>query len=638
MQKGKLIGNFTPIRPESAGKTPDIQKSGHEVTLLNKNRKNEKWFFKKYPPEQIKLAEYEAAISVLYRVLLNNRAPKIRVIYEDEAKTVILGSISKEIPGFMPLNVALKSYSLEHLIEQGLAKAIKTSKIRQDDDVHDRNLGFAPGIGVCRIDYDMSLYPLTSKIKGKRTIQGIIYPLPDKAFPVTPSNIKDIINSSDISAYHWPRKKEFSSLKDDPKFIYDEYRTLLKYILLDTDIVPSLIRPFLSSEEDVQNISQHEKLCHEEFSGVLFNMPEFREAVFKNPEYIVEILAEFEEYNKNIRGKDEHIINLEKIKENYRKIFRSSIEYQFSYQLINFEIFSLSLNEESQDYTKDFIRETTDILVAHYADQHYSPSKDGDFAISLRLKIETFKANLRDKYPEDMVNKINEHCNNIDLLLGYIQPHSIKHPDVINIVYDLAQKKLKTDTKELVRRLQAARARQEKPISKKPRQEFSLQNIADELYEWANNLDNKEYITKAIEAAYSEYIVEKWGASWRNDPQKSKEAQELKAFSENSDIDVTTLFSKILNTLKGGSWGPQSFNTLLIINLITQFSNYKNKDLKALPLSDFFSNRDYLLFYQQAPSREVTITEEKKSLHDIALRFYTMLAAGRPTASAALSR
>lgn len=628
--KGKLISQFTPVSSRADAPVPDIKKSGHEVTLVYKPRKDTRWFFKKYSPEQVKLAEYEAAFSAFYQLMLNNRAAKIRVVYSDETKREIVGAVSKEIPGLIPLNKALTLHTLEELIDSGLAQAILTSSINEEDDLHDGNLGFANGTGICRLDYDMSRYPITSKIKGKRIVQGTIYPLPEKAFPVTPSIIKDITNSAEISAYHWPRKKEFSSLKDNPRFLYNEYRALLKYILLDTDIFPLLFKPFLSNEEDLQNLSSHEKLCHEKYSGVLINMPEFREAVFQNPEYIIEILAEFEEYNTNIRGKNEIVIDLEKIKENYRSVFKSCIKYQFMYLLISFEKFSLSLE-------KEFIEQITEMIVIHYADKHLTPSEDSDFAIRLRHKIEIFKSTLEDKFSEDIKSKIIEHCNAIDSLLGYIRPHSTKYPEVTNLIYNLSQKKTKIDALELSRRMLAAQTKQERPVSR-PRQQFTLQNIADELYMWANNPESKEYIIKAIQTANSEYNANKWFASWRNDPHKIKQASDLKNIIENPEVNISTIFNKFLETLRNGSWGPQSFNTLLIVNLIIQFSNYKNKDLTALELADFLSDRDYLLFYQQAPSSKIMISGEEKQLYDIAQNFHTLMVAGRPVASASLTR
>jgi hypothetical protein len=255
---------------------------------------------KNYPPL---LAQIEAAMSHSYRIVKGKNSAKLRPVVDDDGH--VIGTVSFEIPGFKSFFET--NYTLEELLKWNVAQELVSRYIREEDDLHPGNWGVGQDFELYGIDFDMSLYSLTSvpELKGCRTINnGIFAPTPDHCFPVTLRDLEQFPILEDQQPCHWPTKNPnngnlfkkyrdievFKALSKHPKFIEQKWMAFLIEL-----IVPKMWRFLVigdhfckdaTSQATLHKISSYldERLLKIEFT--LIQIPAFRKFIIQGKDYL----------------------------------------------------------------------------------------------------------------------------------------------------------------------------------------------------------------------------------------------------------------------------------------------------------------------------------------------------------------
>ena len=357
-------------KKEEEKDNPHVEKSSHTVSIVKKYKKDGVtlnpglYWYKENNIENSPISEYEAAICRFYRFLSPETVSKcwavtsVRKTKDGYDEIVRVGVLSKGIPNFKnliqdPLTQAdIEKYAAE------LAKALVLSYIMQEDDLHRGNMSKKGK----RVDFDGSLWPLLSLIKGKRWFNSH----DDHGFKVFEHDLRELPSIAMAQPAYWPSlyshystglnkncfsKKEtsiFQSLKDFPLISYIVKKELLRFILTDRSNYKKMAS--LDIREDtwfeltldeidektkrkkkiwrpaIEVFADHMQDRINEFRKVLIYFPEFRVFVKDNAEadgvtVLDEILREFDQHNKRLKGKPyaaEMTADLDLIQEKFR--------------------------------------------------------------------------------------------------------------------------------------------------------------------------------------------------------------------------------------------------------------------------------------------------------------------------------
>lgn len=337
-----------------------------------------------YPPL---LAKYVVAFSVLVRAALGERASEDRLIYNDTGQ--IIGSVSIEVPNFVPLLKAGKTYddpkknelgnpNKETLIKYNVAELLVSAYKHKNNDLHPDNIS-VNGL----IDWDELYYEITSIIKGQRVLSGIAFETPKVS---TQAREKDLRSFPNVGArIHWPtnfvpknwnllkmyKTGAFLELQGDSEFTDQYFTAILKELLaFDKKMLTQRMKLYLGNEElnlnelpidkrvALLSFGRESKLfldeqgkerkfvehCimfleqeHIKFKNILLNMPEFHDFLIKSnkdPAKIVEIKKWF------INQNEKNIIpyNLNFIDTELHTLWRECFKQKFADHMKQFDI------------------------------------------------------------------------------------------------------------------------------------------------------------------------------------------------------------------------------------------------------------------------------------------------------------
>lgn len=252
--KHRLVERLNFFGDASAA-LPNSTKSFHlveKVTYKNRNR------FYKHNPEGSLMSALETVGWSLYHLIEPDYVPdKANTHYNRQGKSV--GVSVAEIPNFSSIKESpLTELDLENEeILKGLAICMVLSWFFAEDDLHRGNMDKFGH----RIDFDMSLYPVTGYFKESAFLH-VYRPCDPSRFNITERDIESFPKLTDANPFYWPTKPQpiidegtrnklssflpisnnafqctdielLKKLSDNPTFIYYKYRTMLKLSLLN---------------------------------------------------------------------------------------------------------------------------------------------------------------------------------------------------------------------------------------------------------------------------------------------------------------------------------------------------------------------------------------------------------------------
>lgn len=362
----------------------DLSTSFHSVEKVRKKNPganpNQFYFFKHNALGSL-MPPLEATACGFYQFIAPNNVSSSRAHYDEKSHYQYVGVSSKAMPHFKSiLEDPLTDADLDDDdIVKGLAIALTTSYLFEEDDLHRRNMDKRGQ----RIDFDMSLWPLFSKFKeGRFILDWALREPKENSFVVTEKDIRQFPNIEDATPFYWPTKcapyiseylpisknsftpKEnvlYKKLAKHPTFIYYKFRTLLKYILSEALIYRNIAK--LDIPEDILHenkkildiIKEHEEKRIFDFQKVLVDMPEFHEFLNQNSKRALnEITAELIARNQKIRIKIDKYRNVPEKR-------RKKAKYQD-------QLMSIETIEDNFKKIQEVIKKRTTIAISQWSD------------------------------------------------------------------------------------------------------------------------------------------------------------------------------------------------------------------------------------------------------------------------------
>lgn len=363
---------------------PESAKTFHVVVTVPRNGKTR--FFKHNTPGSV-MSELEAVAWSFYHLIAPRYVPpKANAHFNREGEYI--GISLEAIPGFKSTieeGGALTEEDLKNPeIVKGLAVNLAMSYFFEEDDLHRGNMSK----NGCRIDFDMSLWPIFGHFKEGSKIDWMYRPYDQKGFTITAKDIDNFPELIDAKPFYWPTKppmaivetarkalsgyvpiskngfptddnKLFISLKNNETFIYHKFKTLLKCMLVSEQDYQHLIAQHLREnlrhtdpqipEKNISDLLlKHIEMRKRDLRNVLINMPSFHNFLWKNgKKAMLEIMEEFREHNKSVRNSEtkkwmkdpsratdplfDGLINLVNIKHAYSSIFRDAKDIAIHY-------------------------------------------------------------------------------------------------------------------------------------------------------------------------------------------------------------------------------------------------------------------------------------------------------------------
>jgi hypothetical protein len=210
-----------------------------------------------------------------------------------------------------------------------------------ENDLHPGNWGFDVDKNLIRMDFDRSLWPLSCKYLKqmpqevtffeKAILNKHLAIKPADAFVITAEDIINFPDLSDAKPTCWVTGNRYnvtfeylSELKNNDDFIKLKWKYFLKSILITDEIVVEIFSGYIGSPKTSAKFSNHLKERIKKLEEVLLTIPQFCEYVKNNPKVIDELVAEFNEYNSNVKDKRKDLrINIDEVKKTYAEIVTS---------------------------------------------------------------------------------------------------------------------------------------------------------------------------------------------------------------------------------------------------------------------------------------------------------------------------
>jgi hypothetical protein len=286
----------------------------HSVYLVE-DKKSKQLFYHKKNPANRKIAEWEAAISWYWKLMLGEKVAAARCSYDNQGKR---NTNSERIEKFVSFNEMLKQkklFSVDELVKElvkgGLGGILAVAHILQEDDLHSGNIGFANGL-VRKIDHDRSFF---SRITHKYTslhsneirenpLNGQIIPSPNQAFPIKSEDIEKLPNFVYAKPYHKPAEwlKRIGinpvTLGKHPGFIRDKYKHYIKSILINEEILKKIAAAHMVSKKSQNEFVKEISQINKEFYKELLSLKEVQQLVNDDKNLLQEIIDEFTQYNQ----------------------------------------------------------------------------------------------------------------------------------------------------------------------------------------------------------------------------------------------------------------------------------------------------------------------------------------------------
>lgn len=336
-------------RVESKDKSHEgVAKSGHEVKRASKAYpskpgKAKKDIFAK--TNEMQQAEFESAMGEIYGLLLEDGAPKSRVVVDETG--LVIGSYSVGVPLKDFNKMSRAELKTEKLAETRIAGNAVAKYFLAEDDWHQENLDSS-----YVIDHDMSLWPVAIKYKGD--VRG-----KPPVFTLSGRDIESFPDIKDSQPHYWPTKPElkshptkgffwsrhgryiasqFSALKDNEKFNRDKYYFFMKFTLITDQMLDEAVDGHVSSLTMRDEIKTCVKDRRDTLRNTLLDVRAFRKTFLEAAnDYLSRLMQDAEKYNQQFHGKEKYhskMVGLEERKQAFLAFLEATAQRE-STQLTN---------------------------------------------------------------------------------------------------------------------------------------------------------------------------------------------------------------------------------------------------------------------------------------------------------------
>lgn len=258
-------------------------------------------------PAGRKIIEIETFSGICYRLLLNDRAPKVRTVVNDEGENI--GNISRLLPNAQSIH----DYYVSHgntfpdkvnLIRAGIGRILAAAYCEEENDLHGGNIIYDETIPgqkkTYKIDHDQSLWPITAKYANEE----LRYVTPVTAFPITQYDLNHFpfLRNAKPRNFLEPTlltKLKLADLGIELKnlLIKDAFTVLLKKAVITESMYEAIAEASISNERLKKRLVNHQTTRSQLLKEQLLQNATFLLFIRQNPDMKQEILAEFATYN-----------------------------------------------------------------------------------------------------------------------------------------------------------------------------------------------------------------------------------------------------------------------------------------------------------------------------------------------------
>ncbi|KTC79946.1 putative teichoic acid biosynthesis protein [Legionella cherrii] len=327
--KSKDFANYHPVHVEVTREL-DAPQPSHCVKKVQKDTKAVVEIFK-IDESGRRITEIEAFNGIGYRLLLNDRTPKVRSVHDAEGHRV--GVLSREIENYRSLHDyylkekqttgSMRSPKQKDLVKSGIGRILAAAYCEEENDLHGGNIGYDPIQLISRkVDHDQANWTFTSKYQNKNPNKPLnkrkerAYGIkPKDAFPITQRDITHFPHLTDAKPRAFPDEAdrkllELVGIENDPDFIKDAFSVFLKSALFDEQIYRPIADATIGNpklrEELVAHKTRRSQLLREE----LLKNDKFLNFLINHPNLKSQILDEFKEYNNDYKENSSLRLNL----------------------------------------------------------------------------------------------------------------------------------------------------------------------------------------------------------------------------------------------------------------------------------------------------------------------------------------
>ncbi|KTD73725.1 hypothetical protein [Legionella tucsonensis] len=265
-----------------------------------------------------RITEIEAFNGICYRLLLNDRTPRVRSVHDSQGRRV--GVISRAIDNFQSLHDYylkqrkkigyMRSPPQIDLVKSGIGKILGAAYTEEENDLHGGNIGYDPiNLVSDKIDHDQATWPITSKYQNKNPDKPLYkngeraYGIkPKDAFPITQRDITNFPHLSDAKPRNFPDETDggildLAGIEDNPDFIKDVFSVFLKRALFDEQIYRAIADETIESPKLREELVTHKTQRSYLLKAELRKNRKFLNFLIENPDLKEQIIDEFREYN-----------------------------------------------------------------------------------------------------------------------------------------------------------------------------------------------------------------------------------------------------------------------------------------------------------------------------------------------------
>lgn len=289
----------------------------HSVEKVKKIGKDTVEIFK-FDGTGRRITQIEAFNGIAYRLLLNDRTPKVRSVHDRFGNRI--GVFSREIKNFQSLHDyyikqeeatgEMRSPPQRVLVKLGIGRILGAAYAEEENDLHGGNIVYDPIYKkIYKIDHDQATWPITSKYRNLNPNKPISkkeerpYGVkPIDAFPITQKDINNFPFLYDAKPNHFPdeaddRTLDLEEIDNYPEFNKDVFSVFLKRALFDEQIYRAIANETIENKKLQEELVTHKTERSEILRKELIKNRKFLYFILDNPDIKEQILHEFQEYN-----------------------------------------------------------------------------------------------------------------------------------------------------------------------------------------------------------------------------------------------------------------------------------------------------------------------------------------------------
>ncbi|CDZ77150.1 Subversion of eukaryotic vesicle trafficking A [Legionella massiliensis] len=269
-----------------------------------------------------RITEIEAFNGMLFRLVLNDRTPKVRSVHDADGNRV--GVLSRAIDNFQSLHDyylkqqqltgAMRSPPQADLVKAGIGRILAAAYFGEERDMHGGNVGYDPVAKIAsKIDHDQASWPITSKYQNRNPNKvstdlgereyGV---KPKDTFPITQRDISNFPHLVDAKPRNFPewtdsRLLDLSGIENHPEFVKDVFSVFIKGALFDAKIYRAIAKETLQNPKFQERMVAHKTRRSEILKEELTKNEKFLDFLLDNPNIKDQIIAELGEYNNDYK-------------------------------------------------------------------------------------------------------------------------------------------------------------------------------------------------------------------------------------------------------------------------------------------------------------------------------------------------